>query len=520
MKRRGLIRLAAACLSLIALTQVNLNELSAWEPVATGIEYREFTLPDPNNVYVARMARQEPSAILESSIAKGRIASGRQTVSGMYYLYDQAINYWDKRWGGRNKVVVAINGYFFDPATGVPQRGQVLSGWYAKRFDDKENGSGFAWKMDRSAFIGECITHVAEKQFITFVKSGNTQIFDGINVPRGEDQLILYTPQYDSNTNTNDYGAEVLVEMNQPDEILRSADMATGIVREIRKGQGSSPIPYDYVVLSAHGTAKTRLLNNVEVGDEIGISQNIKNCDRDLPFDWVNTYASIGGSFYFLKDGAIQHFPDNEGAIYRHPRTAIAFNDQYVFFIVVDGRDPKNSVGMTIDELATFTKNSLGATYGIAQDGGGSSAMVVNGKLMNNPSDPCYQLFLPVMNGQGNGTNATSRDLDMLYALPPSGKCQRQVANGMLMVEQEPMDQSTAFAAGDKVVTLAPADVMLGPGTNYGLVGTVPENTKGVILSDWNKLNGVLAKMAYWWKVDFSGTTGWVKESLIKAEKP
>jgi hypothetical protein len=146
--------------------------------------------------------------------------------------------------------------------------------------------------------------------------------------------------------------------------------------------------------------------------------------------------------------------------------------------------------------------------------------MVVNGKLMNNPSDPCYQLFLPVMNGQGNGTNATSRDLDMLYALPPSGKCQRQVANGMLMVEQEPMDQSTAFAAGDKVVTLAPADVMLGPGTNYGLVGTVPENTKGVILSDWNKLNGVLAKMAYWWKVDFSGTTGWVKESLIKAEKP
>jgi hypothetical protein len=295
--------------------------------------------------------------------------------------------------------------------------------------------------------------------------------------------------------------------------------MVTGVVREIRKNQGSSLIPYDYVVLSAHGTAKTRLLSNVEVGDEIGITQSIQNCDTSLDFDWADTYASIGGSFYFLKDGVIQHFPDNAGATYRHPRTAIAFNDQYIFFIVVDGRDPENSVGMTTDELAAFAKGTLGATYGIAQDGGGSSAMVVNGKLMNNPSDPCYQVFLPVMAGTGSGKNSTDQGFDM-YALPPSGKCQRQVANGMLMVVQEPVQQSAAFAAGDQVVTLAPADVLLGPGSNYGVVTTVPENTKGVILQDWNKLDGVLAKMAYWWKVDFSGTTGWVKESLIKATKP
>ena len=519
MKRRALIRLAAACLGLIALTQVNMIDLSSWEPVATGVEYREFTLPDPNNVYVARMDRQEPSAILESSIAKGKLASGRQTVSGMYYLYNESLNYWGQRWGSRDKVVVAINGYFFDPATGVPQRGQVYSSWYAKRFDNHENGSGFAWKMDRSAFIGECVTHKPGKQFITFLKSGETQALDDVNAPRGEDQLILYTPQYDRDTNTNEYGAEVLVEMNQPDKILRSADMVTGIVREIRKNQGSSLIPYDYVVLSAHGTAKTRLLSNVEVGDEIGITQSIQNCDTSLDFDWADTYASIGGSFYFLKDGVIQHFPDNAGATYRHPRTAIAFNDQYIFFIVVDGRDPENSVGMTTDELAAFAKGTLGATYGIAQDGGGSSAMVVNGKLMNNPSDPCYQVFLPVMAGTGSGKNSTDQGFDM-YALPPSGKCQRQVANGMLMVVQEPVQQSAAFAAGDQVVTLAPADVLLGPGSNYGVVTTVPENTKGVILQDWNKLDGVLAKMAYWWKVDFSGTTGWVKESLIKATKP
>ena len=35
----------------------------------------------------------------------------------------------------------------------------VQSGWYAKRFDDLGGGSGFAWKLDRSAFIGECVDH-------------------------------------------------------------------------------------------------------------------------------------------------------------------------------------------------------------------------------------------------------------------------------------------------------------------------------------------------------------------------
>jgi uncharacterized protein YraI len=90
----------------------------------------------------------------------------------------------------------------------------------------------------------------------------------------------------------------------------------------------------------------------------------------------------------------------------------------------------------------------------------------------------------------------------------------------MLMVVQQPMEKSTTFAAGAQVTSLAPANVLIGPGTNYGALSTIPENTTGVIVSDANGLDGVLAKNAYWWKVDFSGTVGWVKETLLKAYQP
>jgi hypothetical protein len=126
----------------------------AWEMVADGIAYQEYhlTSPVPNNVFVARMERDNPNVTLESSIGQGRLSGGAETVSDMANRYDGAINYWDQTWGNRNQIVVAINGFYFGPdqePPGVPWSGQVHSGWYAKRFWDQESGSGLAWTLDR-----------------------------------------------------------------------------------------------------------------------------------------------------------------------------------------------------------------------------------------------------------------------------------------------------------------------------------------------------------------------------------
>ena len=91
------------------------------------------------------------------------------------------------------------------------------------------------------------------KQVITYVASGVTQEFDGINIPRGDGDLIVYTPQYDSDTLTDDSGAEVLVEMFQPDLVPDPGEMITGTVEAIRDGKGSTSLPFDHIVLSASG---------------------------------------------------------------------------------------------------------------------------------------------------------------------------------------------------------------------------------------------------------------------------
>jgi exopolysaccharide biosynthesis protein len=57
-----------------------------------------------------------------------------------------------------------------------------------------------------------------------------------------------------------------------------------------------------------------------------------------------------------------------------------------VWLYVVDGRSTA-SVGMTLVELAEALRR-LGAWDALNFDGGGSTALVVDGQLVNVPSDP------------------------------------------------------------------------------------------------------------------------------------
>ena len=67
------------------------------------------------------------------------------------------------------------------------------------------------------------------------------------------------------------------------------------------------------------------------------------------------------------------------------PRTAIGvIDDNHLVFVVVDGRSPGYSAGVTLTGLAEIVQG-LGATTAYNLDGGGSSTMYFNGSLVNNP---------------------------------------------------------------------------------------------------------------------------------------
>ncbi len=498
---------------------------TGWVTVGPGVDYQLFVLPDPNRVHVARMDRFNTGVFIESSIGQGRLTGGLEPVSGQFQRYEGALNFWGEAWGKTNDVLVAINGSFFNSA-GVPDRGVIHSGWYTKRFTDFQDGSGFVWKLDRTAFVGECITHQADKQVITFLDDLTTQKYQGINTTRGTDDIIIYTSQYDRSTKTDSSGVEILVELTQPMLVMPLPKFVQGRVVAINDQKGDTPIPFDHVVLSATGAKRTKLLQNLVVGDEIGISSALKHlndgdCTSPVSADWTKAYAAVGGSFYFLENGVINTFVDG-GANVRSPRTAIAFNDNYIFFIVVDGRNEGVSAGMDMTQLGSFAKNSLGATHGINQDGGGSSTMVIDGVVVNTPSDvkevACsYTVFIPIAYQQGAGkAPMLEQELEDPEAVP---KCfehsERWVSNGMMMVAFNLQSTSSAYTAGQSVKAAGAANVYLGPGTNYAVLSGVNSGAPGTIMQHANNLNGVFAKGEYWWKVNFSGVRGWIPETSL-----
>jgi exopolysaccharide biosynthesis protein len=90
----------------------------------------------------------------------------------------------------------------------------------------------------------------------------------------------------------------------------------------------------------------------------------------------------MAGRNYFEAEGIAPRFVSD-----RHPRTAIArLKDGRVLLATVDGRQPGVSAGMSLPELADLILE-FGAVEGINLDGGGSTTMVVNGKVVNIPSD-------------------------------------------------------------------------------------------------------------------------------------
>lgn len=475
-----------------------------WQRLAPGIDYRQFYLPTPNRVYVARMEINSPQATIESSIGQGRVSGGAETVRDQAARYDEAITYWGREWGGRNHVVVAINGSFFNTSTGVPWSGLVHSGWYALRFEDHQESSGFAWTLDRQAFIGTCVVHRPAKQQAAFLDGGASLPIDGINVVRPDDGLILYTPQYDARTPGTEKGRralEFLVELEQPLTLTPQPAGVAGVLRQILDGKGGAPIPFDSVILSASGKTYDRLLDRFQAGERVLISQELRHldasCQQPNPASWTNTFASVAGSFIFLRAGKIERQDDDVGAVLRNPRTAVALNQRYVYFIVVDGRDRLGSLGMSMVELAVFARNYLSATDGMALDGGGSSTMVIDGKVVNRPKAE------------------TAEEAQVTPVAGSQGKVERAVANGLMMVTVLPKQLSTKFKAGDAVVLDDSSDVnvRLGPGTNFGILTALPPGSQGVVVA--HALDGVLAKGYSWWKIDFNGTIGWVNEQSL-----
>ena len=88
-----------------------------------------------------------------------------------------------------------------------------------------------------------------------------------------------------------------------------------------------------------------------------------------------------------VEDGEVSVTSEDEvgKAMASNPRTAIGIIDELHYLIVVSDGRTSESEGLSLKELAEFME-SLGATTAYNLDGGGSSTMVFEGEVINNPT--------------------------------------------------------------------------------------------------------------------------------------
>ena len=463
-----------------------------WTNVAPGIAWREFTLPGPVRVFVARADRKERSWTMDSMTSLGEVRGGRETVPDMAMRYHDALLPDGRRLG----VKVAINGDYFDLKTGVAMSGQILSGWFAKRYGEQTGTSGFVWTRDRRCALGGNVQNGPQFQTVTFSDGARMKI-QHLNEPRTNDALALYTWHYAATTGTANDGAEVLVHMDAPLGVSTPPGVKGRVVR-VRPNAGNTSLPFRHVVLSAHGNAAAELLRHVRPGESLRIALDLKDSGNDeigLPAaDWRNVWASVGTPRNILINGRVPRDWEEKaarlaaegkkhGSIIKDPRSGVAFNERYVFFLVIDGRTPA-SLGMTFTEAAFFCKDHLQATHAALLDGGGSSTLWVDGRVRNTPS--------------GKGTDEKPGVL-------------RPVANGLCIATVLPAQKSAAFQPGQRV-RLKPGGVLrLGPGTNFAAAPAPAPDAPGHIIAD--PLNGHRAKGAFWWACRFGESDTWVAET-------
>jgi hypothetical protein len=102
---------------------------------------------------------------------------------------------------------------------------------------------------------------------------------------------------------------------------------------------------------------------------------------------WDDVRDMVGGIPILVENGQTVVQPCSTSFCRRNPRTAIGWTASgEILLVVIDGRQRRWSTGASLIEMGRIMRD-LGAVQALNLDGGGSSTMVVQGVVVNRPSD-------------------------------------------------------------------------------------------------------------------------------------
>ncbi|MBL8182090.1 MAG: phosphodiester glycosidase family protein [Blastocatellia bacterium] len=271
------------------------------------------------------------------------------------------------------------------------------------RIDKSEYGgeSAEALMIDRRLFSNSINRRVAlgisNRDRSTEVKIGHVALFFGlsddslhitnrlfVNAEPIPGALMVYTTEFGSMTPKNEKRQNVIVRPASRDRNRSSI--------EIGAVGGNTIIPKDGFVISLEPESPV----GIEILATLKKSKKLTGGPfflvDDEEFVKHNPEDLIAGVPQLIKNSKIDITWEQEKASKsfvetRHPRTAVAkLKDGKFLMITVDGRS-EDSAGIDLYDLAKLLLE-FGATDAMNLDGGGSTTMFLDGKVVNKPSDP------------------------------------------------------------------------------------------------------------------------------------
>lgn len=274
----------------------------------------------------------------------------------------------------RAGAIAGVNGGFFNIHTpkalqGDPMGISVVGG---KLLSEAVPGRSGIVITGRKVRITELKTTVTA----TPADGARTEV-KGINRAAGTDELILYTEEFGTKT-LADGGTEIVVD-------------AQGKIIKVREGGGI--VSRGTYVLHGTGIMADWLLEHALEASTMKLDTKVIDLrtKRTVPLT-PETYV-MGGGVGLVRNGRVQITAQADGQasfnmmLRRHPRTMAGVTKSGgLILVTVDGRNPGVTVGASMVEAAQLMR-WLGAKQAMNLDGGGSSVMVVDRKVVNRPSD-------------------------------------------------------------------------------------------------------------------------------------
>lgn len=206
------------------------------------------------------------------------------------------------------------------------------------------------------------------------VPGGYSFPISGINRKNRGEEIVIYTPEFGLQT----------PEQSGVECILRGKKVfRTGETR------GKTSIEPGSIILQGRGRGASWMLENLKPGEEVNLKITLTPRSGNAEAWKKVNYMISGGPLLFQKreKGPFGEFR-KEILEKKHPRTVVGKTSRgEILFLVVDGRNPHHSQGLTINQLVDFL-GKYQVTDALNLDGGGSATFYLQGKVLNFPSDP------------------------------------------------------------------------------------------------------------------------------------